>query len=95
MTNQQENIELEMRLSALEYMICKLYATGLVSSGLSDEQIKTAHQKFSDGAKQQTFPDLAPAMSDLVSGEWEQAVGRLLNAQREMVAQLMAKTEDG
>ena len=91
MSEQQQAIELEMRLSAIEYMITKMYAAFLVASNASEEKINAAFSDLLAGASAQKFPGFDPAQSDLVSAEWALAVERLLNAQKEMVARLRAK----
>lgn len=93
MSNQQQEIELEMRLSAIEYMVCKLYATFIAASDPSEEKLTKAFQELREGARQEVFPDFDPAQSDLVSSEWELAVVRLLDMQKEMLEAVRAKRE--
>lgn len=91
---QQEEIELEMRLSALEYMLCKLNLAMLLAT-VPLNQIDQINQKldeFAEDAGRQLFPGLDPALSDLATAEWQVAIARLARIQKEMLAQTRART---
>ena len=91
MSTPEETIKLEMRLSAIEYLLCKMYITLIAATGQSDEQIEQAFDEFVAGTRQQLFPGFDPAQSDLISAEWEEAVTRLIACQREMLAQVLGE----
>jgi hypothetical protein len=81
-------IKLEARLSALEFFATKIGATLMVASGLSVEGAEAAMRD--QLAREQTFPTLDPAMSDLASAELNEALERLLKMQVELVEKLWA-----
>ncbi len=81
MSDQQARIELEFRLSAIEYMLSKLWAATLkASTPLSDRQRGEALDQLAEGAKTQKFPGLDPSMHDLASDEYARSVKRLTDA---------------
>ncbi|WP_341909372.1 hypothetical protein [Ferrovibrio terrae] len=84
----QEKVQFEMRLSALEYLVTKLFVAHITTAGLSDEKIQKYFDDFRDGAAKQIFPGFDPAVSDYVTSEWENAIESLLVAQKQMLAQL-------
>ena len=84
----ENQLKAEMRLTAIEYVLCDLAAKILLLSGGSKERIEDAHKKLIDELKTQTFPGLDPALGDLASSELEEAVSSLLLMQREMTESL-------
>lgn len=86
--NQDETIKLEMRLSAIEYLLCRLNVTLLRATGLPTEKIDAALTDFVADASRQKFPGLDPALSDHASAEWTDAVARLVQHQKAILAQL-------
>lgn len=87
----QEKIELEMRLSALEFFISKLHAAHIAVMNLTSAEIDEKFKSLRDEAGKQRFPGFDPAMSDLISAEWEAAIARLLDQQKAILAQWSAK----
>lgn len=87
MSDQEERIKLEMRLSAIEYMLSKIWVALMRSSRPTSAQIDAAYAEFLASAAKQRFPGLDPAMSDHASAEWTEAVERLVAFQKEMMAQ--------
>lgn len=85
MTGQQRQIELEMRLSALEYMMGKIYTLVLKRSEMSNQQISTALDQIAEGSETQKFPGLDPVMHDLASDEYARAMRRLTDLIKAMV----------
>ncbi|MFN3401035.1 MAG: hypothetical protein ACK4Z4_11915 [Ferrovibrio sp.] len=84
----QEKVQLEMRISALEYLVSKLFVAQIAAAGFSDEKIQKYFDDFRSGAAKQIFPGFDPALSDYVTSEWENAIESLLDAQKRMLAQL-------
>ena len=80
-----ENLRLETRLAAIEYLLCDLWAKHYLRIGASYEQVVEAHGRAIDRLKTQTFPGIDPALSDLASSELEEAVCALLLMQRQML----------
>ena len=87
--NLQEKIELEMRLGAIEYMLCKLNLAMLAAVAPFDE-INQKLDEFVEGAATQQFDDPDPIQSDLAAAAWQIAIERLVSAQRYMLAQIVA-----
>lgn len=88
MSDQQAKIDLEFRLTAIEYMVCKLCLITLKTAPLSDAQIATALDKLAEGAMTQKFPGLDPVMHDLASDEFARAIKRLTDLTKALVAAL-------
>ncbi len=81
----------EMRLTAIEYLLCDLWSKYYGLIGATREQIETAHMKAIDRLKTETFSGLDAASSDLAASELEDAVTGLLAMQQEMLGFLKAK----
>lgn len=88
MSDQQRQIELEMRLGAIEFLLCKMYSAILVGTGRSDAQISSGLDQITEHAKTQKFPGLDAAFSDLASDEFAIAVGKLTEATKAMAKSL-------
>ena len=86
-----KELELEMRLSAIEYLLSHIYAGIHVASGATMEKVQLGHSETLDNLRRKPLTGFDPATSDLVSGELENAVARLLDMQREMMAEMLAK----
>jgi hypothetical protein len=79
-------IKAECRFYALEVMFCRLLATTFRQMGAAgDAMLEETRQQSLEGARQQTFPALDPAMSDLVSAELESAIDRLLGMTKSLL----------
>ena len=76
---------LEMRMSALEYIACKSYALlALQQTGSIGKTIEFL-DGFAAEAKRQMFPIDDPALSDLASAEWEEAIIALVSLQKKFL----------
>jgi hypothetical protein len=84
----QNQIDLEMRLSAMEYMLGKLFSVVLKANVQSDQQMEAGLDKIAEDAKTQKFPGLDPAMHDLVSDEYASAIRRLTDMIKAMAKAL-------
>jgi hypothetical protein len=71
----EDSIQAEMRLFALESIVCQHFATLYLTMprAIFDEVQKQAIE----GAKEQTFPGVDAAQSDLFSAELQAALERL------------------
>jgi hypothetical protein len=80
-------VKLGMRLNAIEYFLCKAFmGLALVQTG-SVDAAKSAVNKLAQRADHQMFPGLDPAMSDLASAEWTDAIRRLIKIQLDFLEQ--------
>lgn len=73
-----EKLQLEARLSAIEYMIGQLFKVTYGSIGATPEMIEASHKKFRNYLETMPTPTEDPAMSDLVAAEIQEAHERLL-----------------
>jgi hypothetical protein len=83
----EDDIKAECRIYAVEWAVSLLLAAQFLQMG--DEgaaMLERARQQALQGARRKAFPDLDPAMSDLLSAELESAVDRLLGMTKEFVA---------
>jgi hypothetical protein len=81
-------IKLEIRLSAIEYLLCKIHLVTVLSSGAAQpETFDSFAKQFVAGAREQGFPVGDAAMSDHLSGEWEEAIERLIGFEKSLLAQ--------
>ncbi len=84
-----EKIELEMRLSALEYLCSKSYAAlVLIQAGGDFDVALGLLDQFAIGAEKQMFPGLDPALSDHANAEWTNAIKRLVDSQKRMLTDI-------
>jgi hypothetical protein len=70
--NEEYAIELNARLSAIEFAICEIFS--VVYLKVPARQIHARHDHWLELARQQGVPGLDPAQSDLLSGELENAL---------------------
>jgi hypothetical protein len=89
----EEEIKLEARLMAIEHMLTKLYASHYLAKGYSLDLIRSMHKLQLGRAREETFPNANPALSDHVSGEFEIQLERLHNAVSEMVESAQAQSK--
>jgi hypothetical protein len=78
MNTPEEIIKAEMRLYALECLVCQLYA--FLGRTLPPGMIEETQKQWIDGAKKKGFGG-DPAFSDLLSAELEDALKRLVEMQ--------------
>jgi hypothetical protein len=77
--DEQQWIKNEMRLYALECLVCQLYA--LVYQMVPPGASELTQKAWIESARQQTFPGMDSALSDLFSAELEVALDRLVKIQ--------------
>lgn len=81
--NEQE-LKLEARLLAMEYMIGHTLSRLLIMLETTDEQMDQMEAAGKATLSQTTFPDINPAMADLFSAEVQESIERLLLITRQM-----------
>jgi hypothetical protein len=81
----EEAIRAEMRLWALEVLVCNLFAVMCASDPAPLELFERTRDQMISGARQRTFGDFDPAQSDLFSAELEAAVTRLMDMVGEQI----------
>ena len=84
----EEQIKAEMRLSALEFLVCRVWAAFNVAGGATNQDDERRGREFLSGASRQIFPGLDPAMSDHATAEWNAALERLLTMQTALAEQM-------
>jgi hypothetical protein len=97
----EHELKLQMRLYAVELLAAKMLAMSLLLQPEPDPSRRMAkiRQQMVHPAQPHTFPDLDPAMSDLLSAELEAAVDRLMEMATVQIDQALQarkkKTERG
>jgi hypothetical protein len=86
----EQSIKDEMRLYALECLVCQLYA--LIYRVLPAGAPELTQKAWRDGARKQTFGK-DPALSDLLSAELEIALDRLAEMQNHYLARARPKSD--
>jgi hypothetical protein len=81
----EEAIRAQMRLWALEVLVCNLFAVMCASDPAPLELFDRTRDQMISGARQRAFGDFDPAQSDLFSGELEAAVARLMDMVGEQI----------
>jgi hypothetical protein len=88
----EQAIKAEIRLWALECVVSQLWATIYQMAGGDPlAHFEKRRKALLESARRQTFPNLDPAMSDLVSAELEAAVDALLGQQKELLERDQAR----
>jgi hypothetical protein len=87
----EDEIKLEIRLAAIEYLLTSLAAKGLLvatggSEAAASALMKGLRENTRTALSQQTFPGADPALGDHVSDELQHAVDRLLSGIEELLA---------
>jgi hypothetical protein len=84
----ENEIKAEVRLYALECVVSQLAVTMHAMAGSPFETFAAVQKQMLEGTRNRSFPDISPAESDLYSAELENAVGRLLDMQGELLEKL-------
>ena len=85
MSSHQDKIDLEMRLAAIEFMVCKVWGALIGAGGRTIDLIDEGLDQLAGHAKTQLFPGLDAALSDHASDEYATAVRRLTEATKVLV----------
>jgi hypothetical protein len=86
----EKAIKLEMRLSAIEFLLCKLTATILVAGRKTEDELQKWREDMKRTLQAQTFAGLDPTTSDVAAAELEDAVDALLGLLKKHMASLKA-----
>jgi hypothetical protein len=81
----EEVIKAEVRLYALESLVCQLYVMIYALTGKPKEALQNRRRTLIGKTRLKGFAGLDPAMSDFASAELEAAVDRLLKMQEEIL----------
>jgi hypothetical protein len=81
----EQDLKLETRISAIEYLLSDLWVKYYLWINVPYDRIIAAHENTVAKLKTETFPGMDPAIADLASSELEEAVHRLLLMQQEML----------
>jgi hypothetical protein len=74
-------VKSEMRLAAIEYLLCQLWVNSMKFGGVTEQEFAWRTDAMLANLKKQTFPGL----DHLAAGQLEEAVGHLVDIQREML----------
>jgi hypothetical protein len=76
-----EPLKIETRLAAMEYLLCQLWVNSMKFGGVTEREFAWRTDAMLANLKKQTLPGL----DHLDAGQFEEAVGRLVDIQREML----------
>jgi hypothetical protein len=82
----------EMRLSAIEFLLCRFVAVMAIAAGKTDQDLDHWRTEMQETLQKQTFSGLDPATSDAAAAELEAAVDALFELLKTHMASL--KTGD-
>jgi hypothetical protein len=91
----EQSINAEMRLFALEGLVSSLLAVYCLQLAPSDplSVLERVRQQLERAAQKRTFPQVDPAMSDLLSSELEAAASRLLTMARNQIRTMIERDQ--
>ena len=81
----EQEMKLEARLLAIEYMVAHAYRLMHRMFGSTPEMVRDTHKKARDMLAMQTIPGIDPAQSDLWTEEIQHNVERMLLEIEEML----------
>src|SRR5579864_1007506 len=82
----QEKVQLEMRLSAIEFLLARLYVATLKTTGLPTAALCASLDRFVADASNEVFLGLEPSLADLANTEWTTAISALVRSIKEILA---------
>ncbi|MGP0088473.1 MAG: hypothetical protein ACLPKB_00680 [Xanthobacteraceae bacterium] len=92
----EDEIKAEMRLWALEVLVCNLVAIWSLTDRNPADLLRQTREQMIEGARKRTFPEAAdPALSDLYSAELESAVARLMDMGSEQMRLVLKRAGRG
>lgn len=78
MTEEQiQKVRFEMRIAAIESFIGKIYGALLAASAMSEDEMRETVAEGLYSAGLESFGQRDPAISDLLAGEWQDALLKL------------------
>lgn len=84
-------LKLEMRLTAIEFMVCRITAVSLVASGKTVKDLQKWRAELKQTLQAQTFAGLDAVVSDAFAAEQEEAVDALLALLKSHMSSLTGK----
>lgn len=84
----QKQIELEMRLMAIEHLLMRVHAIILVANTPDQQTLERGLDRVAEHAAGQMFPGLNSALSDHATDEFGRAVRRLLEGTKAVAERL-------
>jgi hypothetical protein len=94
MTSKAE-LDLELRLMAIEYVVAQLGKITLITAGITSEQAAQMRANGRTAMLKETFPGLDAAMADHVGAELADRVEALLNRIETLVEEAYQKARQG
>ena len=76
----EQEIDLDARLMAIENLLLIVVTSEYLSAGWPIEKVEAQHKEMIAQARSETFPGIAPEMSDHIAAEYEKHMTRLLAA---------------
>jgi hypothetical protein len=89
----EQELKLEARLSALEYMISHTLSRIHVLTGATNEQLDAMEDDARITLSATTLPGADPAMADMFAGELQECIERLIEITREMTDETRSKID--
>ena len=86
--DEKQVIQLEMRLNAIEFLLCKVCATHLRATQPTNSVLSGRLNQFVSDAGKQVFLGLDRELSGLANSEWTSAIEKLANSIKEMLAKV-------
>jgi hypothetical protein len=83
----KEELDFELRLMAIEYVLVKIGMIALTTAGITPEQAKQMRESGRVQSLKETFPGVDAAMADHVGAEIADRVEELLGRIETLVAQ--------
>jgi hypothetical protein len=93
MTSKAE-LDLELRLMAIEYVLVQIGKIALINAGITPEQAKQMRENGREAMLKETFPGLDAAMGDHVGAELADRVEVLLNRIEILVRETYRKASE-
>ena len=87
----ESEIKAEMRLWALENLVCNMFAVSCLQQPSPLAIAEETRQVMLAGARGRAFPEVDAATSDLLSAELESAAARLMGIAIEQTTQILAR----
>jgi hypothetical protein len=78
----EDAVELEARLIAIEHVVANLYGMVCRSVGATPQMIEATLSAFQERIRNETFEGVDPAQSDLLAAALEDAFGKLIAQMR-------------
>jgi hypothetical protein len=91
----KKELDLELRLMAIEYVLALIGKITLLNAGITSEQAQQMRKNGREAMLKETFPGLDATMADHVGAELADRVEALLNRIEILVAETYQKVSRG